>query len=83
MLIDDIVDWFRKLFRMKRIVRDGDTYTIDDERAGRIQRKEPPPRDDPPPESSRGEPWMWPEDEEHRERPRGWRADGDYYGGQR
>jgi len=82
-LIDDIVDFFRRLFGLKRLVRNGSTYTIDDERAGRIQRVEPEPRRDPPPEDSRGEPWLWPDDAAHPHRPRGWRTDGDYYGGKR
>jgi len=53
----------------------GDTFTIDDELAGRIEREEIPPVTDPPPVELQGEPWGWTKGAPF---PRGYRKDGRY-----
>jgi hypothetical protein len=58
-----------------RLVRDGDSYTIDDEIAGRISREEREPDPDPPAEEVRGEPFGWKKGAPF---PRGYREDEDY-----
>jgi hypothetical protein len=58
--------------RRVRRIREGETFTVDEDRAGLIERDDVDPDPDPPPENTRGEPWGWPDDEEHRDKPRGW-----------
>jgi hypothetical protein len=59
----------------RRQIRDGDTYTIDEDLAGEIEREERTPDPNPPPEGVRGEPWGWTKGPPY---PRGWREDGRY-----
>jgi hypothetical protein len=58
--------------RRRRLVRDGDTYTLDELLDDTVELEERDEDENPPPERTRGEPWGWPDDEEHRERPIGW-----------
>jgi len=58
----------------RRLVRSGDTYTIQDEDAGEVELEEPERRAEPPVEVQ-GEPWGW---TKPGPRPRGWREDGRY-----
>jgi hypothetical protein len=58
----------RRARRRRRIIRDGDSYTIDEELEGRIEREEVPRRPEPPVEVQ-GEPWGW---TKPGPRPRGW-----------
>lgn len=58
----------------RRLVRDGDEYTIDEEDRGEIE-LELPERFDEPPVEIQGEPWGW---TKPGPRPRGWREDGQY-----
>ena len=57
------------------LIGDGDAYTEDELRAGRVRLAEVPPDPDPPPEETRGEPWGWTKGPPY---PRGWRQDGLY-----
>lgn len=54
--------------RNRRVIRDGDSYTIDEETRDEVEREEANPIPDPPPEETRGEPWGW---TKPGERPRG------------
>ena len=58
---------------MRRRIRDGDSYTIDEE--GEVVFDEVEPDPDPPSEDVRGEPWGW---TKPGPKPRGWREDGRY-----
>ena len=58
-----------------RIIRQGGSYTRDEEIAGEIELAEVPPLADPPPEETRGEPWGWTKGPPY---PLGWRKDGRY-----
>ena len=61
----------------RRIIKQGDSFTIDEDEAGEIQREEVMPVPDPPPPETRGEPWGWTKGPPY---PRGWREDGKYDG---
>ena len=60
--------------RRRRIIRDGDEYTIDELDRGEVELEEVPPRPEPPVEVQ-GEPWGW---TKPGPRPKGWREDGRY-----
>lgn len=62
--------------RGRRLVRDGDEFTIDEEERGEIELERPEPRPEPPVEVQ-GEPWGW---RKPGPRPKGWREDGRYDG---
>jgi hypothetical protein len=67
--------------KRRRLVRDGDSYTLDEEDRGDVELEEVPRRDEPPIEIQ-GEPWggsKWNRDFH----PLGWREDGDYDPGAR
>lgn len=55
------------MFRRRRRIRDGDSYTIDEEHD--IELEIPDPNPDPPPEELRGEPMGW---TKSGEKPRGY-----------
>ena len=57
----------------RRLVRPGESYTIDEE----VDLEEVSPMTNPPPEETRGEPWGW---TKPGPRPLGWREDGNYDG---
>jgi hypothetical protein len=52
----------------RRIIRDGDEYTVDEDERGEIEREEVPRRPEPPVEVQ-GEPWEW---TKPGPRPKGW-----------
>lgn len=60
--------------RERRLVRDGDSYTIDELERGDIELDEVKRRPEPPVEIQ-GEPWGW---TKPGPKPRGWREDGRY-----
>jgi hypothetical protein len=49
--------------KRRRVIGQGDTFTFDEDRGGRIEREIPPENPDPPPEKWRGEPWGWVKDD--------------------
>lgn len=57
----------------KRLVRDGDTYTVDEEDGIELDEVDTYPEQ--PPEEIRGEPWGWTKGEPF---PLGYREDGHY-----
>jgi hypothetical protein len=61
-----------------RRIRDGDAYTVTEERDGLIEREEASPRPEPP-VAVQGEPWGWTKGPPY---PEGWREDGRYPGQQ-
>jgi hypothetical protein len=62
-------------FRRRRIIRPGDTYTLDELAAGRAELEQADPDPDPPPPELQGEPWGWTKGPPY---PRGYREDGRY-----
>jgi hypothetical protein len=58
----------RRERRRRRIVRDGDTYTLDEEEHGQAELEEVPRRPEPPVDVQ-GEPWGW---TKAGDRPKGW-----------
>jgi hypothetical protein len=61
--------------RERRLIREGDSFTIDDEDRGDIELQEVTPNEEPP-EDIQGEPWGW---TKPGPKPRGWREDGRYF----
>lgn len=64
--------------RRRRLIRPGETYTVDDEDDGDGIELEQVDRREEPPVEVQGEPWGWPDDKPRR--PKGWREDGIYDG---
>jgi len=65
--------------KRRRLVRDGDSYTLDEEDRGDVELEGVSRRDEPPIEIQ-GEPWGWTKGPPY---PLGWREDGDYNPGAR
>ena len=61
--------------RERRLIRDGDSFTIDEEDRDEIQLEEVMPNEEPP-EEIQGEPWGW---TKPGPKPRGLREDGRYF----